>query len=144
MGIKEDLLKARAHQFFVRVVALLRTVPRTIAADSIAEQLADSAGSTSSNYRGACKARSRKEFISKVGVAAEEADESKEWLESLRDCGFGDGKEVERLIAEADELTAIFVASHKTAQRRLAEQEQRLAAEKQAGPRTRRRSQPPP
>jgi four helix bundle protein len=80
----------------------------------------------------ACKGRTRKQFIDKVGIAAEEADESKRWLEALRDAGLGNRDEVERLIKEADELTAIFIRSHKTAQQRLAEAERQKAEQKAA------------
>ena len=84
---------------------------------TIMRQLTDSAGSTDSNYRGACRGRTKKEFIAKLGVAAEEADESKGWLIKLLDAGYGDRVETEALIQEAHELTAIFVASEKTARR---------------------------
>jgi len=86
---------------------------------SIRLQLIDSAGSTDSNYRAACKARTRKEFIAKVGVAAEEADESYGWLRALLHTGYGERDETQALVEEADALTRIFVASHKTAQKRL-------------------------
>jgi four helix bundle protein len=79
--------------------------------------LLDSAGSTASNYRSACRGRSKREFVAKLGVAAEEADETKGWLEALLDANLGDPDETAKLIKEADELTAIFVASQKTARK---------------------------
>jgi four helix bundle protein len=94
-------------------------LPDNDATASIRTQLLDSAGSTDSNYRGACRGRTRPEFISKVAVAAEEADESKGWLSALLAAGYGDREETQVLIHEADELTAIFTASHKTAKSRL-------------------------
>lgn len=130
MGEQAEHLKLRAHEFFIRVIKLCQQLPSTREGDSIARQLIDSAGSASSNYRAACKGRSRKEFISKIGIAAEEADESKGWLEALRDASLGEQPEISRLISEANELTAIFVKSHKTAERRLAEEEKREAAER--------------
>jgi four helix bundle protein len=108
-------LQKRTHDFFVGVIRLCESLPNNAAARSISEQLLDSAGSTDSNYRAACRARSRKEFIAKIGVAVEEADESLGWLESLRDGKLAKGDEIVALIKEADELTSIFVASHKTA-----------------------------
>ena len=129
-------MKRRAHDFFVRVIALCDGLPRTMAADSIASQLVDAAGSTASNYRAACKGRSRKEFIAKVGIAAEEADESLGWLEALRDARLGNAEEVSRLIREADELASIFVASHKTAESRLAQEENLRASQRQFRRRT--------
>ena len=109
-------LQKRIHDFFVRIIVLCGRLPNNAAAQSISGQLLDSAGSTDSNYRAACRGRSRKEFIAKIGVAAEEADESLGWLESLRDGQLATGDEIAALIKEADELTAILVKSHKTAE----------------------------
>jgi four helix bundle protein len=132
MNPKAESLKKRTHDFFMRVIGLCRTVARNTEGTSISAQLVDAAGSTDSNYGAACKGRTRKQFIDKVGIAAEEADESKRWLEALRDAGLGNRDEVVSLIKEADELTAIFVRSHKTAQQRLAEAERQKAEEKAA------------
>ena len=127
-------LQKRIHDFFMRVIALCGRLPNNAAARSISDQLLDSAGSTDSNYRAACRARSRKEFVAKIGVAAEEADESLGWLQSLRDGNLATGDELAALIKEADELTAILVKSHKTS----AENEQKAQAAKR-GTTTRRR-----
>jgi four helix bundle protein len=132
MNPKAEALKKRTHDFFMRVIQLCRTVARNTEGISIAAQLVDAAGSTDSNYGAACKGRTRKQFIDKVGIAAEEADESKRWLEALRDAGLGNQDEVVSLIKEADELTAIFIRSHKTAQQRLAEAERQKSEEKAA------------
>ena len=109
-------LQKRTHEFFLRIIGLCEALPKTPAARSISEQLLDSAGSAVSNYRAACRARTHKEFTAKIGVAAEEADESLGWLEALRDAKIATGVEVTELIQEADELTSIFVKSHKTAE----------------------------
>ena len=77
----------------------------------------DAAGGMHSNYRSACRARSTREFIAKVGVAAEEADECVGWLETLRKAKCGNGEEQAALEQEAVELTKIFTASQKTARR---------------------------
>jgi hypothetical protein len=76
------------------------------------------------DYRATCRARSPEEFIAKVGVAAEEADESKGWLELLVKAGKTSIEVAGALIKEADELTAIFVASRITVQRNRAERQQ--------------------
>ena len=110
-------LQARTRRFLKRVIEFCDGLPHTLAASRIIPQLLDSAGSTDSNYRGACRGRSRREFIAKIGVAAEEADESKGWLLALTAAGIGDQAETAALIKEADELIAIFVASEKTAKR---------------------------
>jgi four helix bundle protein len=120
MNAKARELQARTNQFFVRVIRYCESLPDTAATSIIRDQLLDSAGSADSNYRAACRGRSRAEFIAKVGVSAEEADESKGWLEALLAAGYGEPQETKALIREADELTAIFTASQKTARERLA------------------------
>jgi four helix bundle protein len=117
MNAKAQQLQTRTRNFLKRVIALCDRLPDRPAVRRITPQLIDSAGSTDSNYRGACRGRSRKEFIAKLGVAAEEADESKGWLEALQAAHLGDAVEIEALISEADELIAIFVASEKTAKK---------------------------
>ena len=132
---KAKALQERTHQFSVRVIALCEALPRTDAARSIALQLLDSSGSTDSNYRGACRARSRKEFIAKLGVAAEEADESLGWLRKLVDRGIGPRDEVSALAQEADELISILVRSQNTAKRNL-ERNRRHRPQRRRDPRS--------
>jgi four helix bundle protein len=124
MNAKAIELQHRTHEFFLRVIRFCESLPRTPAATSISDQLLDAAGSTDSNYRAACRARSTREFIAKIGVAAEEADECQGWLEALRDARLGAQSEVLILIQEAHELTAIFMSSGKTAQRNQTAREQ--------------------
>jgi four helix bundle protein len=138
MNAKALALQERTHRFFVRVTRFCESLPHNSTTFSIRAQLTDSAGSTDSNYRAACRARSSDEFIAKIGVAAEEADESKGWLTALLARSFGDRAETLALIKEADELTAIFTASHKTASTRRAARRQHTAEEK----RLRRRRSP--
>ena len=135
MNPKTKALQDRTHRFFVRVVALCEGLPRTAAARSIGDQLIDSAGSTDSNYRAACRGRSTKEFIAKLGVAAEEADESMGWLQGLVARGLGDVAEAKILAQEANELIAIFVKSQITAKRNL--DRKRLVTRRTHPPRTR-------
>ena len=118
MNPKTVALQERTHRFFVRVSAFCESLPVNSTTASVTAQLTDSAGSTDSNYRAACRARSTSEFISKVAVAAEEADESKGWLLALQARSYGNADETKALIQEANELTAIFTASHKTARKR--------------------------
>ena len=115
MNPKALELQARTHKFATAVIKLCQELPHETGAQKISEQLIDSAGSTDSNYRGACRGRSDDEFIAKVGVAAEEADESKGWLELLVSTNYVSEQNARALIQEADELTAIFVKSQKTA-----------------------------
>ena len=116
MNQKATELQARTKRFAAAVIRFCETLPPTTAVRRIAEQLIDSAGSTDSNYRATCRARSPSEFIAKIGVAAEEADESKGWLELLVSSGQAPADAAQPLIQEADELTAIFVKSRKTAE----------------------------
>jgi len=71
--------------------------------------------SVAANYRSACRARSNADFISKITVVEEECDETLFWLEFISEAGLTDYEKLEQLIAEANELTAIFTASGKTA-----------------------------
>ena len=116
MNEKARQLQARTHKFATAVIKFCERLPKNMAAQKIADQLVDSSGSTDSNYRACCRARSDDEFISKVGVAAEEADESKGWLELLVSSDQVSAEIAAPLIQEADELTAIFVKSRKTAE----------------------------
>jgi four helix bundle protein len=117
MNAKAKELQARLRTFLTRVSAFCESLPRSVTAQRIVPQLIDAAGSASSNYNGACRARSRKEFAAKIGVALEEASEALEWLESLKEANIGSPESREALIEEANELTAILTASHKTVTR---------------------------
>lgn len=81
----------------------------------LAQQLVDCGTSVGANYRGACRGRSRAEFVAKLGVAIEESDESMYWLELLQRGGYSEERDTRALMREANELTAIFVASRRTA-----------------------------
>jgi four helix bundle protein len=132
MNEKALQLQARTHKFATAVIRFCESLPNTLATQRIASQLIDSSGSTDSNYRAACRGRSIDEFIAKLGVAAEEADESKGWLNLLVSSNIARLEDARDLVQEADELTAIFVKSRKTAQRRKAEGERREREEKAA------------
>ena len=83
--------------------------------DVLGKQLLRSATSVGANYRAACRARSRADFISKIAVVEEEADECLYWLELLGESGLVSTPALRTLLKEADELTAIFTAAGKTA-----------------------------
>ena len=83
----------------------------------IANQLLGSGTSVAANYRAVCRARSRAEFLAKIGIVLEEVDESAFWLELLSDAGLVPASKLVSLLAEANELTAIFNASKNTARR---------------------------
>jgi four helix bundle protein len=123
MNPKALELQARTQRFAKAVISFCEALPQDLATQKIVGQLIDSAGSTDSNYRATCRARSPDEFISKIGIAAEEADESKGWLQLLVETGKASVEAASALIKEADELTAILVASRITAQKNKAERE---------------------
>jgi four helix bundle protein len=108
-------LKNRTKEFALRVLKFVNSVPQGRSADIISKQIARAATSVGANYRAACKARSKADFISKITIVEEEADETQYWLELLVDLEIGNQQEVKRLLEEAKELTAIFTASGKTA-----------------------------
>ncbi len=110
-------LKKRTKEFAIRVLRLVDSLQRGRSEDILGRQLVRAATSIGANYRAACKARSRADFISKITIVEEEADETQYWLELLIELGKSDQPEITALLEEAKELTAIFTASGKTAKR---------------------------
>jgi len=110
-----DELKKRTQQFALRVIRLVESLPKTRTAIVIGNQLLNCATSVGANYRAACRGRSKVDFISKLGIVEEEADESAYWLEMLVAAKVVESNAVEELLKEANELTAIIAASRKTA-----------------------------
>src|ERR1700737_3202114 len=115
--MNERELIARTKKFGVRVMTLVRALPKTVDGWTIADQLMRSGTSVGANYRAACKARSRAEFASKLGTVEEEADETAGWIELLIEGKFFVKKRLQPLLREARELVAIFAASRTTTQR---------------------------
>ena len=111
----EQELKRRTKQFALRVMKLVGSLPQDPVARAIGNQLVRSGTSVGANYRAACRGRSKAEFIAKLGVVVEEADESSYWLELIIEGQLLAAHLVEPLLQEANELTAIMVASRKTA-----------------------------
>jgi four helix bundle protein len=110
-----EQLRDRAKRFAVQIVELFRGLPRTEESRVIGKQLLRSGTSVAANYRAVCRARSRAEFISKIGVVVEETDETIFWLELLVEARIVEEVRVIALLAEARELVAIFAASQRTA-----------------------------
>jgi len=108
-------LKARTKYFALRVMKLVDALPRTIQGRATANQIIRSATSVAANYRAACRARSRAEFIAKIGVVEEEVDETAFWLELIIDSGLLKDAKIRPLLTEAGELVAIMAASRKSA-----------------------------
>jgi four helix bundle protein len=111
-------LQFRTRKFVVAIFHLCHDLPRTPAHHVISKQLMRSASSVGANYRAACHARSRAEFIAKLGIAEEESDESKYWLEILDDLDEDKrASKIQQLRQEADELTRIIITSIRTAKK---------------------------
>jgi four helix bundle protein len=112
---KEDL-KNRTKKFSSDIIKFTGFLPSTRAANVICNQILRSATSVGANYRAACRTRSRADFISKITIVEEEADETLFWLELLLESGIINISEnIKYLMSEANELVAIFVSSGKTA-----------------------------
>jgi four helix bundle protein len=116
--VKERDLKVRTKTFALRVIRLVNSLPAGRATDVLGKQLLRSGTSVAANYRAACRARSSAEFIAKMGIVEEEADESVLWLELLTEAKLVRDDLLAPLKEEANELVAIVVASIKTARNR--------------------------
>ena len=123
MTQQADDLKKRTKQFALDVIRFVRTLANTEEARAIGRQLLRSGPGVASNYRSACRARSRAEFVARIGVALEEADESALWFEILTESAISRTRDAFRLLQESDELSAIFAASSITAKASLARSE---------------------
>jgi len=112
---KENKLKERCKKFALSILRLADTVPNTISGRAISSQLIRAATSVGANYRAACRGRSKADFIAKLGIVLEEADECDYWLELLVDARLIKKEDAHLCRIEADELTAIMTANIKTA-----------------------------
>ncbi len=110
-------LKERTKQFAIRVVKLYRALPKTEEARVIGKQLLRAGTSVAANYRAVCRARSKAEFIAKMGVVVEESDETVFWIELLGESEIVKIERLSDLLKEANELLAIFAASQHTAKK---------------------------
>jgi four helix bundle protein len=115
----EDL-KERTLRFAERVVRFCRTLPKNWEGRHVADQLFRSGTGIAANYHSACRARSPRDFISKLGIVIEETDESRFWLVFTKRVDLHGGPESTELLTEAEQLLAIFIASAKTASANLA------------------------
>ena len=110
-------LTALTKAFALAIVRLVDELPRNRSALVIGNQLLRSGTSVGANYRAACRARSRREFIAKMGSVEEEADESEYWLELAADCGLLPTTRVLTLKDDARRILAMTVSSIRTARR---------------------------
>ncbi len=117
-NMPENKLKERTKQFALRIIRLVEALPSSKTSHVIGNQLLRSGTSVAANYRAVCRARSTAEFVAKLGIVEEEADESLFWMELLVESKIVERSKLEYLMKEADELIAITVASIKTARKR--------------------------
>jgi four helix bundle protein len=108
-------LKRRTSKFSIDVIKFIEGLPRNRSLDILSNQLIRCATSVGANYRSACKGKSTADFINKIIIVEEEADESIYWLELMEESGLVDSNSILALKKEANELTAIFTAIGKTA-----------------------------
>jgi four helix bundle protein len=112
-------LQKRTRMFSLETIRLFKRFPATIECQIIGKQLLRSATSVTANYHAACRGRSTAEFIAKLSIVVEEADESLMWLEMIEEAAIYKGDEIIRLKQEARELLYIFSASRKSAKHNL-------------------------
>ena len=112
-------LKSRTKKFSLMIIDLVENLPNSISGRATSNHIIRSGTSVGANYRAVCRARSDREFISKMNIVLEEADETLFWLEIIDEKKWIDELEIQKLLEEANQLTAIFVSSLKTVNNRL-------------------------
>lgn len=112
-------LKLRTKRFSIEIINLVEKLPNSNTIRIVANQIARSGTSVGANYRAVCRARSDREFVSKMNIVLEEADETLFWLEIIREKKWVLDGEIENVWKEGNELTAIFVSSLKTVNNRI-------------------------
>lgn len=108
-------MKQRTKAFALRVIKLVEALPHGRAADVMGKQLLRCGTSVGANYRASCRAKSPADFIAKMSIVEEEADEAMYWMELLVESNMVSQKHVAALMDEANQLVAIIVSSIKTA-----------------------------
>lgn len=110
---KPQDLKLRTKNFSIRIIKLFQIFPHSTEAQLIGKQLFRCGTSVGANTRSAFRGRSTKEFLAKIGIVIEEADECRYWLEILAESGIINEERLVPFLKEADELTSIFVSIYK-------------------------------
>jgi len=115
--MNQEEMKQRTKLFALGIIQLVESLPKERTAEVLSRQLLRSGTSVGSNYRSACRAKSMADFISKMGIVEEEADESLYWMELLIEAGIEVSLQMKALMKEAGELLAITVASIQTSRK---------------------------
>src|SRR5918912_2566797 len=113
--MQADEMKKRTRAFALRIIRLVEALPNTRTADVIGKQLLRCGTSVGANYRASCRAKSQADFVAKMGIVEEEADETIYWIELLLETGLIKESRVVNLLDEANQIVAIVVSSIKTA-----------------------------
>ena len=113
--MNSDELKDRTKKFTLSIIKLVKELPANPVSKIIEYQLVKAGSSVGANYRAACRAKSNADFVYKINVVEEEADETQFWLEIIIESGLLKEDKVQPILNEAKELTAIFTAAGKTA-----------------------------
>lgn len=113
--MNEPQMKNRTKQFALRVLKMADALPTNRSGNVIANQIVRCSTSVAANYRALCRAKSRADFVNKTSLVEKEADETGFWLELVVDAGLLTAARVKPLLDEASEITAMLVASRKTA-----------------------------
>ena len=116
--MERNYLKEKTKIFALQTIKLVESLPRGRTADVIGRQLLDAGTSVGANYRAACRARSPADFISKMGIVEEEADETIYWMELLIDAKLVQESDISPLLEKANQILAMTVSSIKTARRK--------------------------
>lgn len=116
--MNQQELRQRTKQFAIRIVKLCGSLRKTYDARVIGAQLLRSGTSVGANYRAVCRARTKKEFVAKLRIVLEEADESQFWLEILNETEMVKPAKLVAILQESSELVAIFTSSLNTARNR--------------------------
>lgn len=115
--MNEDQMKKRTKDFAKGIIQLCRELPDNREGRLIGNQIFRSGTSVAANYRATCRAKSRADFISKLAIVEEEADETLFWLEILKEIDICKSELLDKLLAECNEILAIIVASIKTSRK---------------------------
>ncbi|MCZ8090997.1 four helix bundle protein [Flavobacterium sp.] len=112
-------LKNRTKQFTIGIFNFAESLDYSIVKKVVVNQITKSGSSVGANYRSACRGRSDADFLSKMNIVLEEADETLFWLEIIEEMNWKNNDELQRLLKEANELTAIFVTIIKNTKNRI-------------------------
>ena len=116
--MNSEELKKRTKEFGLRIINLYDELSKTKKGQIIGNQLIRAGTSVGANYRAACRAKSNADFVYKIQIVEEEADESAFWLELISEANIINKKRLVDLLKEANELTAIFTSAGRTAKKR--------------------------